>query len=313
MKKKLFLVVNPCSGTRKIKPALLQVVQIFSEAGYCVTVYPTSAPQDATRVVRTLPKSYDLIVCSGGDGTLNEVITGMLEGGHTCRLGYLPAGTLNEWSSGLKMSGNLLRAARDVVEGIETPLDIGRFCDRYFSYTASFGAFTEASYSTPQDVKNVLGQAAYFFEGIKSLGNIKPHTLSVQFDDGSVCEGDFIFGAVSNSLSVGGVLKYRDTRVKLNDGVFEVVLVRKPEHASQLQGIVSALLCQNFDDFSDPCLEFRHTSSLTVTGGENLPWTLDGEQASGADRTEISILHDALRFVIPKRAPDKILAAAPAQ
>ncbi len=305
MRKRLFLVVNPCSGTKKIKPALLQVVQIFSGAGFEVTVYPTKCRGDATRVVESLPAGYDTIVCSGGDGTLNEVITGMLNGGIKCRLGYLPAGTLNEWSSGLSISRNLLKAAEDIVSGADMPLDIGQFGDRYFSYTASFGAFTEASYSAPQDIKNILGQAAYFFEGIKGLGNIKPRRLSITLENGQTYEDEFIFGAVSNSMSVGGILKFKETLVSLNDGLFEIVLVRKPKNIAQLQHIVSSLLKQSFDN---ECILFTHASSLQVSGGADMSWTLDGEQANGSETVQISILHSALQFIIPQKRAKKFLS-----
>ena len=176
--KKLLLIINPCSGRAKMKDYLLKVTEIFSYDGYAVTVYPTKSRSDATEYVASIQeKEYDLIVVCGGDGTLNEVITGLMKSGVTCKVGYIPSGTLNEWSSGLNISRDIQTAAKDIITGEEIYLDIGKFDDKYFSYTASFGAFTSASYSAPQEMKNILGQAAYFFEGIKSLGNIKPFHL----------------------------------------------------------------------------------------------------------------------------------------
>ena len=201
--KKLLIITNPRSGKAKIKNDLLKIIQIFSDADFEVTVYPTKRQGDATVKTQSLKDGeYDRIVVCGGDGTLNEVITGVMRKGLNCTLGYIPSGTLNEWSSGLKISRNAAVAASDIITGRETDLDIGKFDDKYFSYTASFGAFTEASYSAPQEVKNVLGQAAYFFEGMKSLSNIKPIHLKFKCDDREI-EDDFLFGAVSNSMSVG--------------------------------------------------------------------------------------------------------------
>ena len=201
--KRLLLIANPFSGKAKMVTNLMSVTQILSDNGFEVTVYPTKKPGDATvRAAGISEGEFDRIVVCGGDGTLNEVITGLMRSGVKCKIGYVPAGTLNEWSLGLKIPRSIPAAAKVAAGDHEIRLDVGRFADRYFSYTASFGAFTEVSYSAPQEAKNVLGQAAYFFEGIKSLGNIKPVHLKFESDEKTV-EDDFLFGAVSNSLSVG--------------------------------------------------------------------------------------------------------------
>ena len=296
--KKIFLVVNPFSGKAKMKTALLDVVKIFSEADFDVEVYPTKCRGDATEKIISLKnKKYDIIVVCGGDGTLNEVITGLIDGGVDCPVGYIPSGTLNEWSSGLGISRNITTAAKDIINGKEINLDIGKFGDRYFSYTASFGAFTSASYSAPQDVKNVLGQAAYFFEGIKSLGSIKPLHLKFNFDGKSV-EGDYLFGAVSNSMSVGGIVKFSETAVKLNDGLFEVLLIKNPDNIINLQHIVDGILKQELDREE---MEFFHTSNITIEGSEKIDWTLDGEYASGSAVIEIKNLNKAVKFIVPNK------------
>ena len=296
MDKKMLLIVNPCSGRARMRNELLGVVEIFSQAGYLVTVYPTKARGDATSRVTSLgPCEYDEIVVCGGDGTLNEVITGLMRSGNQYTLGYIPSGTLNEWSSGLKISRNIKKAAEDIVSGRKIKLDIGKFSDKYFSYTASFGAFTDASYSAPQDVKNVLGQAAYFFEGIKSLGNIKPVHLKFTAD-GRETEGDFLFGAVSNSMSVGGIVKFDESAVKLNDGKFEILLIRNPDNILKLQPIIDGILKR---DFNREGLEFFTAENVTVTGGDGLSWTLDGEYARGDEKTVITNLHNAIELVVP--------------
>ncbi|MBQ8648867.1 MAG: diacylglycerol kinase family lipid kinase [Clostridia bacterium] len=295
--KKMLLIVNPCSGRAKMKNELLEVVSIFSSGGYEVTVYPTKERTDATKKVETLREDdYDIIVVCGGDGTLNEVITGLMNSSLNVTLGYIPSGTLNEWSSGLNISKSIPTAAKDILNGEEISLDIGSFNGKYFSYTASFGAFTEASYSAPQDIKNVFGQAAYFFEGVKSLGNIKAIHLKFKCDDREI-EDDFLFGAVSNSMSVGGIVKFDTTKVKLNDGSFEVVLIRKPDNILKLQPIIDGLLKQ---DLNREGIEFFHTKQVEVLGADGVSWTLDGEYAPGEDKIEIKNLHSAIRLIVPK-------------
>lgn len=307
--KRLLLIVNPCSGKAKMKGSLLQVVQLLSAGGYEVTVYPTRARGDATEYICSIPQEYyGTIVVAGGDGTLNETVTGLLRSGNSCRIGYIPSGTLNEWSSGLRISRNIGRAAEDIVNGREVQLDLGRFGDRYFCYTASFGAFTAASYSAPQNVKNVLGQAAYFFEGIKQLGDIKPVHLKIKSEEREI-EGDFLFGAVSNSLSVGGIVKFKDALVKLNDGEFEAILIRNPSNLLQFQSYIDGILKH---DLNREGIEFFHTRELTVTGGDGLAWTLDGEYAPGAESVTIKNLPHALRLILPENPLPNIIDDAAA-
>lgn len=296
MSKKLLLIVNPCSGRAKMRGELLRVTEILSLGGYDITVYPTKAKGDATKRIADIKNNqFEKIVVCGGDGTLNEVITGIMQSSIECTLGYIPAGTLNEWSTGLQIAKHIPTAAKDIINGMPIQLDIGKFGDKYFSYTASFGAFTEASYSAPQDIKNVLGQAAYFFEGIKSLTNIKPIHLKFCCD-GREIEGDFLFGAISNSMSVGGIVKFKEAMVKLNDGLFEVLLIRNPASVSEFQSIVDGLLRQ---DLSRKGIEFFHTNAITVHNGQNVSWTLDGEYAEGADLVEIKNIKQAIKFIVP--------------
>lgn len=295
--KKLLLIANPFSGKAKMVTNLMAVAQILSEKGFEITVYPTKKAGDATfRVQEIKSGEYDRIVVCGGDGTLNEVITGLMLANIKCKVGYIPAGTLNEWSLGLKIPRSIPEAAKVAASDGEVMLDIGRFGDRYFSYTASFGAFTEASYSTPQEVKNVFGQAAYFFEGIKSLGNIRPIHLKFECEEKTI-EDDFIFGAVSNSMSVGGIVKYKENLVKLNDGLLEVMLIKNPKNILEFQNILDGVLR---GDLNREQIEFFHTKKITVTGGRGVAWTLDGEFASGKETLVIENVPSALWLVSPK-------------
>ncbi len=296
--KKLLLIVNPCSGKAKMRPALLGVVEIFAKADFEVTVYPTKEREDATKKVATLKDTdYDLIVACGGDGTLNEVITGLMESGADIPIGYIPAGTLNEWSTGLGISKIIKNAAKDIVSGKEITLDIGQFGSKYFTYTASFGAFTSASYSANQDIKNVLGQAAYFFEGIKSLGTIKPIHLKFKCDDREI-EGDFLFGAISNSMSVGGIVKFDQAAVQLNDGLFEVLLIKNPTSVLGFQSIIDGIVKHELNREN---LEFFRTKEILVSSDGNLDWTLDGEHGVSNDKIKIKNIHNAVRFIVPDK------------
>lgn len=303
--KRLLMIVNPCSGKAKMKTALLRIVQIFSNADYDVAVYPTKARGDATDYVKGLkPDLYERIIVCGGDGTLNEVVTGLMSAGLSYKIGYIPSGTLNEWSSSIHISRNIYTAAEDIIDGTEIKLDLGQFGEKYFCYTASFGAFTSASYSAPQNIKNILGQAAYFFEGIKSLANIKSVHLKFKADDREI-EGDFLFGAISNSMSVGGVVKFDQALVKLNDGLFEVVLIRKPANILKFQSYIDAILKH---DLNREGIEFFHTKEITIMGSKEVPWTLDGEYAEGTDTITIKNLPGALRLILPKDAGEKSVA-----
>ncbi len=295
---KLFLIANPCSGTLKLKNNLLDIVKTFSDAGYSVTVYTTQSRGDATRVISKLSDEYTTIICCGGDGTLNEVISGMMQNINRYRLGYIPAGTLNEWSSGLHISRNMVNAAKDIVNGRVIPLDIGLFDKKYFTYTASFGAFTDASYSAPQEIKNVLGQAAYIIEGIKSISNIRPYTMTLKFN-GETVTGDFLFGSVSNSLSVGGIIKLDEQTVKLNDGMFEVFFIKKPETIAALNQIVTCIVKR---DFSNNNILFFRTNEISVHANRDIPWTLDGEQGfSTRDDFTIKNIQSAISFYVPDK------------
>lgn len=294
--KKLLLIVNPKSGRAKMRGELLRVIETLSAGGYDISVYPTKCRGDATKRITAIKENeFDIIVVCGGDGTLNEVITGLMTSKIRCTLGYIPSGTLNEWSAGLQISRNIPQAAKDILSGGEIDLDIGMFGDKYFSYTASFGAFTEASYSAPQDIKNVLGQAAYFFEGIKSLGNIKPIHLKFVCEEREI-EGDFLFGAISNSMSVGGIVKFSEAAVRLNDGLFEVMLIRNPENILKFQSVVDGILRQ---DLTRDGIEFFHTKEITVIGGDDIAWTLDGEYCAGSNKVTVKNIPSALHLITP--------------
>lgn len=293
--KRLLLIVNPKSGKGSIRGRLLDVTDIFIKAGYDVTIYISQKAGDARDRVEHAAQFYDLVVCSGGDGTLDEVISGMMGCEERCPIGYLPSGSTNDFANSLKLPKNLITAAKKVTEENQFPVDIGTFNDDFFVYIAAFGLFTDVSYETKQDMKNVLGHMAYLLEGAKKLTAIKSYHLRALLDSDLRIEGEFAFGMITNSMSVGGFQNITGKNVKLDDGVFEVTLVRMPKNLIDLQAILTCLLTRKADD--------KHFFQTTVSSIEfefdaPVAWTLDGEY--GGDHTQVKIenAHHALTLLV---------------
>ena len=287
--RKLLLLVNPNAGQRRVNKLLTEVIGVFNEGGYEVTVFLTTGPGSGIRIVEERAGAYDLVVCAGGDGTLNETITGILRSGADCPIGYIPCGSTNDFAATLKLSTDIVQAARDIILGKPEEHDLGRWGERYFTYIASFGAFTRVSYSTPQNLKNALGHLAYVLSGITELPQIRSIPMRLEMD-GEIVEGKYLFGAVSNSTSVGGVITLDPHLVDLHDGKFEVMLVRMPKDLVEVGACVQALQTQNYD--CEP-ITFRSVSSLTIRQGEDVDWTLDGERADRAEVIHIKNLNRA--------------------
>lgn len=293
--KRLLLIMNPAAGTKKANPHLPEILSTFSRAGYLCLTFMTQKRGDGTDLAVYYGAWADLIVCIGGDGTFNEVISGLVRAGLKTPVGYIPAGSTNDFAASLGLSRNVIQAAQDIVAGKPHPFDIGRFRDRYFTYVASFGAFTKTSYATSQSVKNTLGHLAYILGGIKELSSLRRYRVSMTLDDGSREQGDYIFGAVSNSTSVGGILSLDPEIVDMNDGLFELLLVKYPENAADLGNIVLAVTTQNYDA---PSIVFRTARKLLVEAEASMDWTLDGEFAKGSSRVEIENLHSVVNVVV---------------
>ena len=271
--KKLLFLYNTHAGKGLLK-SRLAAVQDALAADWDVTIHPTRGAGDATAVAAARAGEFDRIVCSGGDGTLHEVVAGLMGLENRPEVGYIPAGTTNDFAKNLSLPRGMEAMARVAAAGVPRPVDIGSFNDRYFIYVAAFGAFTDVAYSTPQPVKNIFGHLAYVLEGATRLGSIQAYPLTVEHD-GGVEEGGFCYGMVSNTVSVGGFKGMPAEPVRLDDGLFEVVLVRQPQNPLQLQAVIKALLTMSPDE-GGLVTSFR-TSRLRVACGQELPWTLDGE------------------------------------
>ena len=301
MAKRMLVVRNPKAGSFLSQNTFLEAAGvIFKDESFNVYVYTTTGRGDATRIAREEGPGVDRIVAFGGDGTLSEVINGVmhLPAKDRPELGYIPAGTTNDFASGVGLSRNIVKAAQTVLTGIPEPLDVGRFGEeRYFSYVASFGTFTKASYSASQDLKNALGYAAYLLEGLRCLIDIRSIPLVVTAD-GTIYEDEFIFGAVSNAMSVGGMLKYGYEQVNLSDGLFEVLMIRTPKNLLEIQTLLTDVANRNFVE--SPHILYQKARKVCVRSEQPLAWTVDGE--SGGETTDVTLVNHkrAINILTPK-------------
>ena len=291
--KRMLLVVNSYAGMRKIVKYLADVIAIFNRAGYEVLTHMTADTGDATRVVAEKASQVDLVVCAGGDGTFNETICGLLQSGADVPVGYIPCGSTNDFATSLHLPTNVLQAAKAIVEGVPRRYDVGIFGERYFSYVASFGAFTRASYMTPQSIKNALGHMAYLLAGVQELSQIRKTRVRIELED-RIIEDDFIFGAISNSTSVGGILTLDPHQVDMSDGYFELLLVRAPKDLIELSECILALQSQKYNC---AMVTFLSARELTVHADPSMPWTLDGEKEEGHAQVRVRNLHQAIQLV----------------
>jgi YegS/Rv2252/BmrU family lipid kinase len=294
MKRRMLLIFNPRAGLQRFPQALFDVVDTFSAAGFLVTAYPTQAPGEVKQMIQKHVSEMDYLVVSGGDGTVAEAIGALLPLPARPVFAIIPSGTVNDFTASLGLPKEILQAAEVVVYGKEKPLDIGRFGNKYFSYVAAFGLFTDVSYETPQNMKNMLGNLAYFLEGVKRLGAVQPCYCTFDLD-GEVISGEFILGLISNSLSVGGI-KLPDTEVKMDDGLLEIILLPRPENILDVMGIISSLVQQEGNNES---LIIRKAKKITVKGKTHIAWTLDGEYGGMYKNVSIENMHHAIKIMMP--------------
>ncbi len=296
MSKKLLFIVNPRSGKGQIKEHLTEILDIMIKAGYQVSIHITQSGGDATTQTIEQAENFDRIVCSGGDGTLDEVVTGMMQLAPEKRkpIGYIPAGSTNDFGNSLGIDKNMLNAAHISVSENLFPCDIGCFNSDSFVYVAAFGIFTEVSYATSQDLKNILGHAAYIIEGAKQLRDIPSFRMQVEYD-GNVIYDEFIYGMITNSKSVGGFQGIIRGDIGLNDGIFEVTLIKMPRNPIELNdilGFMSGIISE-----SDMVYAFQ-TKEIRFTSSDEVPWTLDGEFGGNHKHATISDMNNAVEIAI---------------
>ena len=294
--RKIFFIYNPHAGREQIGSKLNEIIRILAGHNNELTVVPTIGFQDAQKRIENLRDDYDLVVCSGGDGTLDEVVTGMMKRPLEKRIpvGYIPAGRANDFARSLQIPRNMTEAATVAMVGKRFACDIGSFNQDTFVYIASFGIFTDVSYSTKQEVKNVLGHMAYVLEAMKSLVNIKSYQMKVSSDEIEF-EGDFLFGMVTNSTSVAGFQGLVRNEVVFDDGVYEATFIRRPKNPMEIQELLSAMIDAKLN--SDYMYSFR-TKKLVIESEEAVPWTLDGEFGGEHQQVVIENNQKAIEIII---------------
>ncbi len=291
--KNMLLIMNPYAGTRKANKHLAAILTIFNNAGFRTTAHMTAGPGDCERTTALLAEGMDLLVCVGGDGTFSEMVNGLMQSGADVPIGYIPCGSTNDFANALHLSKNILRAAQDIVDGSPVSYDVGQYGDRYFTYIASFGAFTRASYATPQNVKNALGHAAYLLNGLQEFSQIRKEHIRIETED-QIIDDDFLFGAICNSTSVGGLLSLDPKQVDLADGKFELLLVRAPKDVLEVTECLSALQSKKYNC---AMVTFFSASQVKITANPEMSWTLDGEQGVGFPEITITNIHHAIRVM----------------
>ncbi len=297
MRKKMLFVYNPKAGKGLINGKLSEIVDVFIKNGYEVLIHPTQGAHDAYHQAKEYAGEMDVIACSGGDGTLDEVVSGMMACNCSLPVCYIPAGSTNDFANSLFIPKGLVQAASLIEDGKIYGCDIGRFNNDTFTYVAAFGLFTDVAYETNQDIKNVLGHVAYVLEGVKRLFDIKSYKMNIQCGEESL-EGEFIYGMVTNSRSVGGFKHLTGKNVDMDDGLFEVTLIRTPKNPLELQEIIGSLLIA--EDNTDLIYSVK-ASKISFQSEESISWTLDGEFGGNHRVVEIENLHKALKIFLERR------------
>ena len=293
--KRLLFIFNPWAGKAHVKDHLFEITDEFAKAGYLVTVYPTQRSRDCYEYVLRCAGEYDVIVCSGGDGTLNEAVAGMMDNGCDRPMGYIPSGSTNDFASSLLIPKTVSHAVKNIIEGTPYLCDVGSFNGRWFNYVAAFGIFTEVSYATPQQLKNTFGHPAYIIESVKSFASLKSYQLKVQMGD-MVIEDKFIYGMVANSKSVGGMKGLTGKEIKLDDGLFEVILIKGPKNPVEFQTMFNGFIFQNDNSM---VMHFK-CSDISFTSEEQIPWVLDGEFGGNQTDVNIRVENKKVRYLLAK-------------
>lgn len=293
MSKNCLLIINPKSGKMQIHKELINIIELLNINHYSVEVQITQYKGHATKIVEKV-KNKDLIICSGGDGTLNEVISGLIKSNKQIPIGYIPSGSTNDFANTIKIPNKIMDATQNIITGKPYLIDIGQFNkDSYFTYVASFGAFTSVSYNTPQEVKNVFGHLAYLFSGMTALSDIKPYNVKYNVN-GRKYEGEYLLGMVLNTTSVGGVLKIAHEDIKLDDGLFEILFIKNPKNITEYNQILEGLITSSFDQ---SIFHYTQANYIEIELEENTSWSLDGEEVRANKKVEIFNLNNKIQII----------------
>ena len=297
-RKKLLFIMNPKAGLMQAPKYMAEIIESFSGAGYLTQVLMTRGMGDARDFAAEYGGTVDTVVVSGGDGTLNGVIDGLISAGLKTPIGYIPAGSTNDFANSIGLPKSIPACVERIINGTIQPIDIGSFNGRYFSYVASFGAFTSTTYSVPQNIKNILGHSAYVMAGIKELAHIKSIHARITLEKGTpdeeIHEGDYILGGVCNSRSIGGIVNLEKLDVDMNDGLMEVLLIRMPKDLIELSDTTASILGGTFKSHQ---IEKYSAKNITFEIEEDTHWTLDGEYEKGNRVCETKTLESAISLI----------------
>lgn len=292
------MIMNPVSGKMALIRHFGEITQLFKDAGYNLDIRCTTGRGSAQEIIKKNARDNDIIICCGGDGTLNDIINGVMEWGKSIPIGYIPCGTTNDFATSVGLSKNVVKAAKDIITGMATSIDVGKFGNTFFSYVASFGAFTQSSYATPQNMKNTLGHFAYVLEGVKEIPYLKPIALTFTTETGETLSGEYVLGAVANSKSIGGIIKLENAHVDMSDGIFEVLLIKYPKNIMDLNNIITSL---NTNDYENPSIHLLRAREITVESEDVIQWSLDGECFEANKVETIKNYQKAITIILPKK------------
>ncbi len=295
--KSMLFVFNRFAGNKRMWTHMTDVLNTMTEEGYLVSTYSTQSEGDTSTIIERIGMQFDRIVVAGGDGTLNEAVSGVLKLNSPPPLGYIPVGTTNDFSKNMNLPTELTEIVKIACHGTVRPCDTGSFNGRSFIYVAAFGAFTDVSFSTPQSIKNLLGYSAYLLESVKRIGSIKPYHITVQYD-GKELTGDFIYGMVSNTKQVGGLKHLPPGNPQLDDGLLEVTLISPPQTLAELEHFSrSFILGDMVSILESPMLQTFSAKEIQLTADNALLWALDGENGGVHKIAKISAVPRAFTLV----------------
>lgn len=294
MMKRARIIYNPTSGREIFKKKLPDVLQLFEQAGYETSCHATTGAGDATIAAReACDRKFDLVVACGGDGTLNEVISGLAEQEYRPKLGLIPVGTTNDFARAIGVNVSIMEAAEVITTGQTVPLDIGRVDDKYFVNILAAGKITELTYEVPSKLKTMLGQLAYYLKGIEMLPKVKPTRLKIEYDGKVFDEEAFLF-LLSNTNSVGGFEKIAPD-ASINDGQFDLLVLKKSNIAEIIRVCAQLLRGQHVQN---EYVLYTRASHLKITSDEKLLLNIDGEYG-GETPCTVDMLYNHLEIYVP--------------
>lgn len=300
MKKEMLIIVNPCAGKGKINKYIPQICENLEKQGFELEVKYTSKNNNGEQIIENYERYIDTVVVCGGDGTLNEVISGIVKCNKKINLSFIPLGTTNDFARTVKMPKNVLKLSKNISKYDKQNIDVGKFNDKYFYYVAAFGLLTNVSYTTRQSEKNKYGRFAYYKEALKSLKNIKSYKATIVTDN-EIIKDEFIYGGISNSVSIAGFKWFKRNNFCINDGIFEIILIKKPHNMIDLIKDVFSILRKEYDQKNVYCIKSKH---LKIDFTEDVEWTLDGECGGKAHEVVIENYNNKVRLLVPSKRKD---------